>query len=117
MPGAAFPPFEIHRASYREPLGAGGTHIDIGRFAFLAADRPPDRWSKWSEDGQQHDFRGDPPQSLRRAAAWESELVRPPGRVSLISRQFGRGGGSRWPYPSARKCPRMDARDTDPPAC
>jgi hypothetical protein len=40
-----------------------------------------------------------------------SEGVRPPGRVSLISRQFGRGGGSRWPHPSARKCPRMDARD------
>src|SRR5918996_3974949 len=40
-----------------------------------------------------------------------SEGVPPPSRFSLISRQFGPGGGSGWLDRSARKCPRVDARD------
>src|ERR687892_1116875 len=39
------------------------------------------------------------------------EGVPPPSRFSLISRQFGPGGGSGWLDRSARKCPRVDARD------
>jgi hypothetical protein len=46
-----------------------------------------------------------------------SEGVPPLGRFSLISRQFGRGAGSRWSHQSARKCPRVDARDTEPLPC